>query len=33
MGMYDKEEKYVTLKSKNETIDSLLTKAKKALKD
>jgi len=33
MGMYDKTEKYVTLKSKKESIDTLLTKAKDAMKD
>jgi hypothetical protein len=31
MGMYDKEEKFVTLKSKSEDLDTLIKKAKESL--
>lgn len=32
MGMYDKTEEYVTLKSKTESVDVLIKKAKESLK-
>lgn len=32
-GMCEKEERYVTLKSKDESIDSLIEKARKTLQD